>query len=183
MVRDGKLNARIILNESGKPHYYVFLVNENREIITQLSIIKKVIYLIGIDHQVQHAKNIDIAKLFSSYLEKKVTDLNVDIIAEEWFEELLEMNNVTSTIPQDIAKKFKIKHIFCDPNKQERERIGWKTKADNHLREKYWLDKIKNSSQKNIIFICGSEHLESFKKLIITEGYRAEILPDKFDLL
>lgn len=37
MVRDEKLKARIVTYESGKPHYYIFLVKENLEFLKELA--------------------------------------------------------------------------------------------------------------------------------------------------
>jgi len=37
MVRKGELKARIVLSDGGKPHYYVFLINENIEFLKKLN--------------------------------------------------------------------------------------------------------------------------------------------------
>lgn len=141
------------------------------------------IYLIGVDHQVQHQKNTQISMVFAFYLSKKIKELNIKFISEEWFEDLLNKNNVKSTVPQDVANKQKIEHVFCDPDKNERKRIGWFSKKDDYLREQYWLTKIKGETNGNIIFVCGSDHLESFNKLLLNNGFKSEILPKKFDVI
>ncbi|KKR84826.1 MAG: hypothetical protein UU32_C0043G0002 [Candidatus Woesebacteria bacterium GW2011_GWB1_41_10] len=40
------------------------------------------------------------------------------------------------------------------------------------IREKYWLAQIHNIIAKNIIFICGFSHLESFKSILTENGYK-----------
>jgi hypothetical protein len=141
------------------------------------------IYLLGIDHQVQHQKNTQISMAFAFYLSKKVKELDIKFIGEEWFMDLLKENSVTTTVPQGIANKYNIEHRFCDPDRMERQRIGWLSKEDDHLREKFWLNKISDKIYTNIIFICGTDHLKSFNKLLIDSGYESEILPKRFDII
>ena len=140
------------------------------------------IYLLGIDHQVQHAKHTQISMVFSIYLSKKVEEHNIQFIGEEWFSDLLVINGVKTTVPQDVAKEYNIEHLFCDPDVNERKAIGWLSKKDDHLREMFWLDKIKIKTDKNIIFICGADHLESFSSLLNESGYGVQLIPKRFDL-
>ena len=86
------------------------------------------IYLLGIDHQVQHQKQAQVSMVFAFYLTKKVKELNIKFIGEEWFEDLLKENGVTTTVTQDVTTKHKIAHRFCDPNRDERRDIGWFSK-------------------------------------------------------
>ena len=141
------------------------------------------IYLIGVDHQVQHRKDLHISKIFSFYLKRKAEQLRAKLIAEEWHEELLKENGIKSTIPQDVAQRLETDHIFCDPNKEERLQMGWKTKADDNKREIFWLEKIKNKANENVIFICGADHLGTFSKLIRKLGYRVQTLSKRFDVI
>ena len=141
------------------------------------------IYLLGIDHQVQHQKNTQISMVFAFYLSKKVKELDIKFIAEEWFVDLLKENGVIATVPQGIANKYNIEHRFCDPDRMERQGIGWLSKKDDHLREKFWLNKIRDKIYVNTIFVCGADHLKSFNKLLIDSGYESEILPKRFDII
>ena len=156
------------------------------------------VYLIGVDHSVQWNRESKEAREFVSFLEKKISQLRPSLIAEEFSEQALKQNNVESTTVQDVAVRHEIKHIFCDPSDKEREEIGYPTKKQlresfgirssiegtkEHkkrnlherafwpLREKFWLDKIQKTKSARIIFICGSEHLESFRKLLLENGY------------
>lgn len=141
------------------------------------------IYLLGIDHQVQHQKNTQISMVFAFYLSKKVKELNVKFIGEEWFADLLKENGVTTTVSQDIASKYNIEHRFCDPDRNERKEIGWSSKNDDHLREKFWLERVRDRKNMNVIFICGADHLKSFNKLLIDFGFGSQILSKRFDII
>lgn len=169
------------------------------------------IYLLGIDHQVQYQKKTQISMVFGFYLSKKVKDLNTVFIAEEWSEDSSKINHIETTVPQDIAKKYNIEHMYCDPDGKERKIIGIPNQAEiksqlnitglvlegdsNHgliiaeakkyysIREKFWLDKIKGKLKHNMIFVCGSDHLVNFRKLLSINGYQAKILPKRFDIV
>jgi hypothetical protein len=140
------------------------------------------IYLLGVDHQVQHARQISLAKRFASYLSDNIEKLNIKFVGEEWSEDASKISNVKTTVPQDIAFKYNVQHRFCDPNEIDRKKIGWKSKQDDRLREMFWLDKIKDKRNKEIIFICGVNHLESFSTLLNKDRFMVKILPERFDL-
>lgn len=141
------------------------------------------IYLLGVDHQVQHQKQTQVSMVFAIYLSKKVKELNIKFIGEEWFEDLLKENGVTTTVTQDVAHKYIIEHRFCDPNRDERRDIRWLSKSDDHLRENFWLKKIKDKTGENIIFVCGADHLNSFSTLLKNSGFNCEALPKRFDIV
>lgn len=139
------------------------------------------IYLLGIDHQVQHQKQTEISMDFAYYLSKKIMELDIRFIGEEWFEDLLKENAIATTVTQDVAHQYNIKHRFCDPNRNERRSINWFSKNDDNVREKFWLEKIKDETNKNMVFICGTGHLESFSKLLESSNFLYEVLPERFD--
>lgn len=141
------------------------------------------IYLLGVDHQVQHQKNTQISMVFGFYLSRKVKELDIKFIGEEWFLDLLKENGVNTTVSQDVAKKFNIEHRFCDPDRNERKEIGWLSKKDDHLREKYWLERIRDKTSTGIIFVCGADHLKQFSKLLTDSGFESQILPKRFDII
>lgn len=169
------------------------------------------IYLLGVDHQVQHQKDIQISKNFLFYLTKKVKELNITVIGEEWSSELLEENGVTTTTPQDVARELNIAHIFCNPNSEEMKILGIPNReaiknklgikglvflnsyedkqiiAEQRkyfpIKERFWLNKIKNRLRENIIFVCGTDHLKSFGKLLSDSGCKFQILPKRFDIV
>ena len=190
------------------------------------------IYLLGVDHQIQHNRDLVKTKLFVEYLEVEARGQGVVLIAEEFSEESVLSNNVSTSTVQDVAKKLNIEHKFCDLNTKERRKIGYPLSDDRNcpitrkirdkifnqmllegktprrinfsiesteeqkrykhilkikyypIREKFWFNKIKRdlSSGKEIIFICGFEHLKTFRLLLIQKGFEVVILPRRFDL-
>jgi type I restriction enzyme R subunit len=61
--------------------------------------------------------------------------------------------------------------------------IAPKSKSDDHLRENFWLKKIKDKTGENIIFVCGADHLNSFSTLLKNSGFNCEVLPKRFDIV
>ncbi|MGB8993173.1 MAG: hypothetical protein WCD80_14055 [Desulfobaccales bacterium] len=166
------------------------------------------IYLIGVDHQLQHNGNncaeSQKRSAFVQYLVNKIKELNISLIAEEFNFEALGKSQGTNSSCKIAAQESGIEHRFCDPTTSERESIripsknkiimdlfGKPKKILNHienkqvndeermfftLREKFWIDKIKDKNQENVIFICGKDHIVSFKSLVNKEGFDAEEL-------
>ena len=138
-----------------------------------------IVYLIGVDHQVQHInENAIPAKIkliadFSHHLLEYAQDLNVSIIAEEFSEEALIKSNATTSVSQNIAIKLNIAHKFCDPSTEQRASLG----IENHKqREHFWLNCLQQEIHDKIIFICGDKHIDSFADLLKTMGFRVRII-------
>lgn len=162
------------------------------------------VYLIGVDHFAQWNRESDQTRNFINYLGEQIKQHNISFIGEEFSEEALEMNSVKSTTTQDIAKQYGIKHRFCDPDTKTRKELGIPLRQEikdnldiksvvlensaqdkqikeeqrtyHPVREQFWLDKIKNEIFEKAIFVCGSEHLNSFKSLLERGGYNIFIL-------
>jgi len=47
-------------------------------------------------------------------------------------------------------------------------------------RERFWLEKSKNRLEKNILFVCGASHLDSFSRLLQNQNIPSIILDTKF---
>lgn len=89
-----------------------------------------VVYLVGVNHQIQFTKTnwgpeqkADIQAL-EDYLVTKSNELNIDLLAEEFFEEILEMNHATGCTVRDAAHRCEKPHLFCDATNLERESLG-----------------------------------------------------------
>ena len=81
------------------------------------------IILVGTNHELQHnAKPFRIdedtaltaREEFKEFIENLCADKNIDLIAEELSEELLELKNTTSILKY-ISIQNNLNHIFCDP--------------------------------------------------------------------
>jgi hypothetical protein len=140
-----------------------------------------IVYLIGVDHLIQHTKHMTLTKKrsvqrFTDYLREQVASRNITAIAEEFSEEALQKSGVgvQSTL-QPLAKQLHICHRFCDPDTDERERLGVN---NDPKRERVWLERIQELKSSTTLFICGSNHLETFKTLLQESGTKTEILSD-----
>ncbi len=76
---------------------------------------------------------------------------------------------------RQLAKQLNIEHRFCDPNTEERKKLG----IDNdHKREQVWFERIKDLENSKTLFICGSLHLDTFKNLLENSDVKTDILSD-----
>ncbi len=140
------------------------------------------IYLIGADHVIQHWGYLDSRKEvalreFQWYLEKIVHERDIGVIAEEFSESALNLSNTEVSSARKVAQALAIEHRFCDPTSEERKVLNIK---DDEQREREWLNCLQDLSQRNVLFICGSSHLQSFPQLLIKKGFEVKILSDKW---
>jgi len=124
---------------------------------------------------------------------------SIKLIAEESSEDALTYQNISSTHVGGIVSELGIEYLLCDPGRDERNRIGVKqrdviaaellipfppttpgqenkinkvAKESDRKREKYWLDQIKlrDGVNKEVLLICGFEHVDSFIELAKKEN-------------
>lgn len=136
------------------------------------------VFIVGVDHIIQHngfswAAKLSAIKVFSEYLEKIAQDFDVTVIAEEFSEESLRINHVPMSTAQIVAKRINLKHLFCDPNREERKALGISNDDD---RERIWVERLRDVINETILFICGDRHLVSFKDKLLSEGVAIEII-------
>lgn len=147
------------------------------------------IFLVGIDHTLQHdnaefsfPKKEAALPDFLAYLESTALKLKVTTIAEEFSEEALQINKVKYSTIQSVANKLELKHIFCDPTTEERQKNKI-TKKDTDKREEYWFECLRNVVNENILFICGEKHLESFSLKLQQKGILVEIVSREWGII
>jgi len=132
---------------------------------------------------------------FAQCLRTLVREVRLDFIAEEWRQEHLDLYH-TESIAKGIALENAIAHKFCDPTYEERNAIGCEdTKAISNflkthnegrlsepeimlkanailigryfpVREKFWLDQLREVDGCHGAFVCGEGHVESFGRLL-----------------
>ena len=111
--------------------------------------------------------------------------------------EALEWHNKGMSIPQRVAAKLSLKHLFCDPDGKQRQLLGIEAEdvieldqffncsiSDDDVkrrkresrtqRECYWLNRLRQEvpqSEWPILFICGADHVGSFSKILEEEGF------------
>jgi hypothetical protein len=156
------------------------------------TILGNMIYLVGVEHLKtqwidEYGTNTGFVSLFINSLKEDVKELKVEIIAEELSEDVLARYNVSklSSSAYQIAREYKIEHIFCDPTLSEREDLSIPAppytseenrKTDFQKRERFWLNKIIYLEDKPVVFICGRNHVESFGHLLEGNGFRVTVL-------
>ena len=138
------------------------------------------VYLIGIDHTLQHDRLGSPGKHraideFLKYVELKAQQLEVTTIGEEWSEEANKNNKVECSTVQNLACKLGLEHILCDPTSKERLKNNIE-KKDSNRREEFWLTRLKGVLHEKILFICGDQHLKSFKQKLEHRNISVEII-------
>ena len=79
------------------------------------------LYLVGVDHQVQHdgptmiPEREQAISSFCQFLETKAKELRISMLAEELNEDALEMSRASRSTVQEVAKRIGLRHLFCDP--------------------------------------------------------------------
>ncbi len=145
-----------------------------------------VIYCVGVDHQVQHNGPTMIPERekamaqFSLFVESKAKTLNVTLLAEEFNEDAMKDSCASESTVRAIAKQLGIRHLFCDPTRAQRKERG--IGKDIALRENYWLARLNAHRTENILFVCGADHVETFGKKLIQDGYQVQVLSEQFGI-
>src|SRR6266480_869398 len=110
-----------------------------------------------------------------------------------------------------IAEKAGVKHVLCDPDLKTRMAIGHQSMLcwpqlvaelrepvpdseqdllckgleivkDMPIREKYWLSQLKPFLEKDIIFVCGDGHVESFAELLGSQKLLSKVVKRKIGM-
>jgi hypothetical protein len=127
------------------------------------------VYLIGVNHVVQfgapsRATNSKIVRekkaSFKTHVLEIIEKLNITILAEEFSDESKKIWDVSETTLEHFGKTKRIAHRFCTPG-----------------REEIWLSEIEDCKKKNVLFVCGNDHLESFCKKLTAVGFDVELAP------
>lgn len=129
------------------------------------------VYLIGVYHTLQwDRKKCKISGL-EKYLIFYIKKYSIQLIAEEFYTNY-DPNNPAKSSINEIAKEQSIQYLDCDLDLFTQEKIG----NSASIRENYWLKKLEQYLEKNIIFLCGYNHLNSFKKVLSSRGIAIKIL-------
>lgn len=128
--------------------------------------------------------------------ERIVLEAGCSLVAEEMSEDARDAEfGVGSTVPEKVAKKLGVKHLFCDPDSSERQSLGVKSRneilleaffsdgdtdddveieemvrASYRIRESSWLKKLKEANEDGVLFILGANHLQSFSEMLRLSG-------------
>ncbi len=78
-----------------------------------------------------------------------------------------------------VRKELEISNSFIlDEKIRKRVELetAQKVRSYWHLREEFWFDRLMDVLGLNILFICGHEHVERFRDLLLRKGHLCEIL-------
>jgi hypothetical protein len=147
----------------------------------------------------------EVMEAFESYLTDIARSLKADMIAEEASDEwVTTYGHGASSMAMDVATKLGIQHLFCDPDTSQRRALGLKVgeelrthamavskeagqdwtdvhdaeiKKQFSTRETVWLERMKSCEHNNrsIIFVCGADHVETFKAMLDAKEMPASI--------
>jgi hypothetical protein len=138
------------------------------------------VHLVGVDHIIQHNGYVDAEEKkairdFQKYLGERTTALGASTLAEEFSEDAMRLGCASVATVQEVARKLGIRHLFCDPGKDERSRLGI---SSNAQREAYWEEKILPFRKEEIIFVCGDDHVAPFSAVLRQHGWKCDVLSE-----
>jgi hypothetical protein len=100
------------------------------------------------------------------------------------------------SVTKAVADSLDVKHRYCDPEPEARAKIGYRegTEIALHIamhntenlsnaevndrgfaievakywpvREKFWLDQLDDVKHRDLVFVCGDAHIDSFRELL-----------------
>jgi hypothetical protein len=136
------------------------------------------IYLIGVDHIIQYNGHVNNYKEvaireFQNYLREQIHTTGAMVLAEEFSDEALRINNVSTTTVKQVADEVCVQHLFCDLGRQERTQLQIVSLEE---REDYWLKQLAPFRACEMLFVCGDDHVSTFQKKLTAEGLASCIL-------
>ena len=139
------------------------------------------VYLIGVNHIVQHdAPHVKIARekraTFKAHVLEAIEKFGISILAEEFSDEAKKKVGVSETTLEQFGKTKAIEYRPCDPTSIEKKEKGI-GESDWDKREEFWLSRIQDCKNRNVLFVCGDCHVEPFAKKLIAEGFDVEQSP------
>jgi hypothetical protein len=135
------------------------------------------VHLIGVgNHLFQHDAETPVqlawnerAK-FKAHVSEIIDKNDFALLAEEFSNEARTNAHATATWLQHFARQKGIVHRFCDPNSSERKERGI-GESDDDKRERYWLERIEDHKDRNVLFVCGYDHFDSFAAKLDAAGF------------
>ena len=143
---------------------------------------------------------------FAAYVADVAATVKAELIAEEASSEWIDSHGPGAiSIAMAAASDLGIEHLFCDPNTEERSALGLKVGSelrdhamavagttgedwtDVHTRElreqfpareAFWIERLlgRRSAAREVVFICGADHADSFSASLEAAGLQASIV-------
>ena len=139
--------------------------------------------LIGLNHkfQIGHGKflQVDVTKEefeeFKELLRSCITRYAITGVSEEMSEEALFKHTQipeNTSVVHDLAMEVDLPHDYADPDTKTRK---LKRIENDDQREEYWMKKIGEFNNFPTLFVCGADHIDSFRQLLETNGFEVII--------
>jgi len=158
------------------------------------------IFLLGTSHSLQ-TESADAGPFlkakrgrFRAHVEETVRSNNVAGIAEETNSELEARDG--KSIARLVAEEMRppLDYIACEPSSEERRALGIPTSDEINMnalratgrdaelqkyfpvREKFWIDRLREQPLDSILFVCGANHVRTFCGRLTEQGFPCRIL-------
>lgn len=162
-------------------------------------------YVLGTNHIYQ--RNDDSCEpgsiaAFVAYLGAVCESNQINAIGEEMSISALRDFHRTESIPAKFASARGKSHKYCDPDSDEQARLHIRgdqavrcdvrdqgiseeeitqlLREEDLKRERYWLCKIEEWNEWPLLFICGSDHVESFCQLLSTVATAVHVVHEEW---
>lgn len=158
------------------------------------------VFLFGTSHAYQRGRP-DCSELeeaaFVSRIKQEVALISAAIICEEMSREIVESNGQTDSVPAKVASSLGMRHMYCDPGPSERVALGirdvqsiqleawmhhWsESRCQSEIaaafqkRELIWRDRLFSQNTWPVLFVCGANHVESFRHILVDSGLQVVV--------
>lgn len=155
------------------------------------------VYLVGTSHKFQ-IHDCSAEKPFERMIKELCVRHQIKALGEEMSLEALQKKSVERSICEVVATSLGLPHKYCDPDTEERKKIGVTTVQDSvhddfmknpndknvqnktpieiKIREEFWLNKLLELDFWPILFVCGACHVESFSRLLTEKNKIVDVL-------
>jgi len=135
---------------------------------------------------------------FAQMLRDLFTSAAADVLAEELNQQALEEVGRGKSVMQLIAAELSASHMFCEPDRAERVNLGIRVENEIRIsafpktvdeevvqtlsaeswrrREQEWLRRLDAVKSKNVIFVCGADHIATFVPLAQEQGFKCNVV-------
>ncbi len=157
----------------------------------------KTVALIGTRHKYQFGEDAT-RGAFQNLLENACKEYIVKTIAEEKSVEALSQKHLSQSTCKIVADAMRIQHRYCDPSTQQRkelcirqeqdirceaffkglgqEQTEREIRASHEIRERYWLEQILSLDGWPVLFVCGANHMEAFRRMLEESKIHVDIV-------
>ena len=137
-------------------------------------------------------------RAFAQMLRDLIATVGGEVLAEELNQQALEEVGKTISVMQRIATEASAPHIFCEPDRAERVKLGIKDENEIRIsafprsldealvqslaadswrrREQEWLLRLDAVKSKNVILVCGANHIATFVPLAQEQGFDCKVM-------